>query len=418
MKLLQRTTLYYLLYSFFIFGVGTILFYIFIKIILWNGIDEAIHQEKNQLVANLNYEKIGEGLQPSKDVLIVPAEEGEVKEDRYNTVLLYDSLAQDYVDYRQLTSYHKNGDDWYKVVIRQSLVEAESLLNSILPVEIGLFLVLLGGVMLMNRFILAKIWQPFYVLLDKLKQYNLETTKVIPYESTDILEFQELNKSVEKMTERIYKDFLAQKEFNENSSHEMQTPLAIIKSKLELIIQSKNLTEQEMIHIQSIFNAVKRLTLLNKGLLLLSKIENRQFTEKEEVRVGELLRSIFNLLEEQIIDKNLSVELSVKTQVPLLTNRVLIEGLFSNLVSNSIKHNIANGKIVAELTDRQFRITNTGGQLHTPASELFERFRKDSSSENSVGLGLSIVKKICDFLDYKIVYHHQGEMHTLIVDFK
>ncbi|GAL87001.1 twp-component sensor histidine kinase [Sporocytophaga myxococcoides] len=417
MKLLQRTTLYYLLYSLFIFGIGTILFYVFIKIILWDGIDEAIYQEKVQLVANLNYEKIGEGLQPSTEVSIMPALEAEVEKDKYNTVPIYDSLTKEYTDFRQLTSYHKNGEDWYKVTIRQPLAEAESLLNSILPVEIGLFLILLGGVLLMNRFILAKIWQPFYVLLDKLKKYNLETTKIIPYESTDIIEFQELNINVEKMTERIYKDFLTQKEFNENSSHEMQTPLAIIKNKLELIIQSKNLTEQEMLHIQSIFNAVKRLTLLNKGLLLLSKIENRQFTQKENVNLGELLQSIFNLLEEQIIDKNITTEIEIKSTGPIKTNRILIEGLLNNLVSNSIKHNIQNGKITAELTENHFIITNTGIPLSFPADEMFERFRKDSSVENSVGLGLSIVKKICDFLDYKIVYIHKDGLHTLVVNF-
>lgn len=417
MKLLQRTTLYYLLYSLFIFGIGTILFYIFIKIILWDGIDEAIHQEKVQLVANLNYEKIGEGLQPSMDVSITPTLEEEVENDKYKTIPIYDSLTKEYIDFRQLTSYHKKGEDWYKVTIRQPLAEAESLLNSILPVEIGLFLILLGGVLLMNRFILAKIWQPFYVLLDKLKKYNLETTKVILYEPTDIIEFRDLNVNVEKMTERIYKDFLTQKEFNENSSHEMQTPLAIIKNKLELLIQSKNLTEQEMLHIQSIFSAVKRLTLLNKGLLLLSKIENRQFTQKENVNLEELLQSIFNLLEEQIIDKNISTEIEIKGNGTLFTNRVLIEGLLNNLVSNSIKHNVQNGKISAELTDKHFMITNTGTSLNFPADEMFERFRKDSSVENSVGLGLSIVKKICDFLDYKIIYIHKEGLHTLVVNF-
>lgn len=139
MKLLQRTTLYYLLYSLFIFGIGTILFYIFIKIILWDGIDEAIHQEKVQLVANLNYEKIGEGLQPSMDVSITPTLEEEVENDKYKTIPIYDSLTKEYIDFRQLTSYHKKGEDWYKVTIRQPLAEAESLLNSILPVEIGLF---------------------------------------------------------------------------------------------------------------------------------------------------------------------------------------------------------------------------------------------------------------------------------------
>lgn len=137
----------------------------------------------------------------------------------------------------------------------------------------------------------------------QVEKYNLETTKVILYEPTDIIEFRDLNVNVEKMTERIYKDFLTQKEFNENSSHEMQTPLAIIKNKLELLIQSKNLTEQEMLHIQSIFSAVKRLTLLNKGLLLLSKIENRQFTQKENVNLEELLQSIFNLLRNKSLIK-------------------------------------------------------------------------------------------------------------------
>jgi signal transduction histidine kinase len=416
MKLIHKTTRYYLVYALFIFGLGTILFYYVIKIILVDGIDEAIHQEKLQLIENLNYENFIDELKPSENIDIKHSEELVERPDQYSTVLVYDSTQNEFIDYRQLTAIYKFNGKFYEIRIRQSMEEAETLLNGILPAEIGLFILFLLGVILMNNYVNRNVWKPFYDLLEKIKAYDFEKTKVISYSSSDITEFQELSRSVEKMTNKIYRDFLSQKEFND-SSHELQTPLAIIRNKLELLIQSKNLGEEEMEIIESVFEAVKRLTMLNKGLILIAQIDNRQYSETNKVRLDRVVQNTVKNFLYQIEEKGIQLNTQIEEDCKINTNPILVEILVNNLISNAIKHNLPNGRLRIELDQSHFLVENSGKPLSEEAENMFERFKKDSDSDQSVGLGLSIVKKICTLLGHRIVYKNEGDLHSMEVLF-
>ncbi len=383
-----------------------------------DGIDEAMHQEKLQLIDNLNYEKIIDELKPTENIVIKHSTTKILLKDTYSTVLVFDSAQNEFIDFRQLTAIYKFNDNFYEIQIRQSMAEAEALLNGILPAEIGLFILFLLGVLLMNNYVNRNVWEPFYELLEKIKVYDFEKTKVIPYFDSDIKEFQELSRSIEKMTAKIYKDFLNQKEFNENSSHELQTPLAIIRNKLELLIQSKNLKEEDMEIIESVFDAVKRLTLLNKGLILIAQIDNRQYSETEDIRLDRIVNNTIKNFMYQIEERNIQLKTSVKEDCKFKTNQILAEILVTNLISNSIKHNLSNGSLCIELDQYHFVVENSGRPLSVEAENMFERFKKDSDLEQSVGLGLAIVKKICTLLGYKIVYKNNKEIHSIEVIFK
>lgn len=418
MKLTAKSSIYYLVYTLFIFTVGTILFYFLIRNILFNAIDEALHQEKNQVVENLRYEKEFKELQNSDYIEIIEVSSDSKPYDKYYNTSIYNKEKKKHVDYRELKSVYKHGDNFYEITIRQSLTEAEALINSILPIEVVLFLGLIIGVLLINRFISDKIWQPFYDLVERLKNYDLTNIKIIPYKKSNVDEFDELSEIVEKMTTRIYKDFNSQKEFNENSSHELQTPLAIIRNKLELLIQSKNLKDEDMVLIGSVFHTINRLTQLNKGLILLSKIENDQYSELSRINVGQLLETLLVSFDELINEKNIKVSLNILKVTILPANQILIETLLFNLISNAIKHNYEDGgTITITLSKNMLEIANTGNDLPIEAERMFERFLKSSTSEMSVGLGLSIVKKICDLYKFKINYTNANGIHTTQIEF-
>lgn len=416
MKLIYKTSRYYLGYTLFILGAGTVLFYFLIKIVLIHSVDEALHQEEVQIIKNLKYEKTFEKLEPSENVYIRKVRIDHPVPEKYSTIEVYDSLGNT-EHYRELKAIYKHGNQFYEISIRQSLVESETLLASLLPAVGILFIIILAGVLLINRYISNKVWKPFYDIVDKLKGYDLAKTKVIPYQHSEISEFNELAQSVEKMTNKIYKDFLSQKEFNENSSHEMQTPLAIIRNKLELLIQCNNLKEEELRLIESLFEAVKRLSLLNKGLLLISKIENQQFGEIEKVEMEMLVRNSLNNFDSQMEDKKISLTLNIIDPCVLNFNIILADILLNNLISNSIKHNIPEGKIYVELTKRSLKIENTGLPLSITPELLFERFRKSSDSETSIGLGLAIVKKIADMFKFKVGYSIEKNTHIVLITF-
>lgn len=418
MKLTAKSSIYYLIYTLFIFTIGTILFYFLIRNILFNAIDEALHQEKNQVIENLKYEKEFKEIHNSDFIDIIEVETGSKIYDKFYNKTIFNIEKKINIDYRELKSVYKHGDNFYEITIRQPLTEAEGLINSILPIEVALFLGLIIGVLLINRFISDKLWKPFYDLIDRLKYYDLIHIKIIPYKKSHVDEFDELSEIVEKMTTRIYTNYISQREFNENSSHELQTPLAIIRNKLELLIQSKNLKNEDMVLIESVFYTITRLTQLNKGLILLSKIENNQYGELSNIDIYQLLEKILVSFEEFIAEKSIFVDIQQVSKLVISANQTLIETLLFNLISNAIKHNVEQGgNIIITLSNTVLQIENTGNELPVEAERMFERFFKNSNSEMSVGLGLSIVKKICDYYKYKLTYSNIGQKHILSIHF-
>ena len=419
MKLSAKSSIYYLIYTLFIFTIGTILFYFLIRNILFNAIDEALHQEKNQVIENLKYENEFKEIHNSDFLDIIEVQAGSKIYDNFYNTTIFNLEKNINIDYRELKSVYKHGDNFYEITIRQSLTEAESLINSILPIEVTLFLGLIIGVLIINRFISDKIWEPFYELVERLKHYDLVNVKIISYKKSNVDEFDELGEIVEKMTTRIYNDFNSQKEFNENSSHELQTPLAIIRNKLELLIQSKNLQDEDMVLIGSVFHSINRLTQLNKGLILLSKIENNQYYELSRINIGQLMETLMVSFEELIAERNIYVEINITKTIIIPANQILVETLLFNIISNAIKHNLdADGKItINTISKNVLEVSNTGRSLPVEADRMFERFLKSSNSEMSVGLGLSIVKKICDLYKFKIKYTCESTIHTIRIEF-
>ena len=226
-----------------------------------------------------------------------------------------------------------------------------------------------------------------------------------------------MNEALNKMTNKIYTDFIHQKEFTEKAAHEMQTPLAVMKAKLDLLIQSPNLKEEEMNQLQAIDTSVSKLASLNKALLLLAKIENNQFKDYTEINLQKVIEKIILNYEEVIESKNLSVEKKIEPNGKIMMNPILCDVLISNLIQNATRHNISGGSIKIELTTNTLTISNSGNPLNIKPEELFDRFKKNNASKESLGLGLSIVKSITDLYAIKITYSFSENRHTFALHF-
>jgi len=219
------------------------------------------------------------------------------------------------------------------------------------------------------------------------------------------------------MTKRVRNDYESLKNFTENASHEIQTPLAIIKSKLELLSQSENLDETQILVIGAINDAASRLSKLNQSLLLLTKIENRQFIESERLNLSFILSENLENFEELAETKNIKINRNIKENVPVEMNESLSGILISNLIINSIKHNQNNGFIDVKLDNNILKISNTGAKPGTKTEAFFQRFKKDLGSNDSLGLGLSIVKKICDNYGFTVQYDYKESLHIVTIEF-
>jgi signal transduction histidine kinase len=155
---------------------------------------------------------------------------------------------------------------------------------------------------------------------------------------------------------------------------------------------------------------------LNKSLLLISKLENEQYLEKEKVEMAAVLKealSNFELITGPEIEHDIQIE-----PCCLHNNRELLEILVNNLLRNAYEHNADKGRIIVRLSETMLTVGNTGGTQKLNAEFLFERFKKGKINSRGSGLGLSIVKKICDLSGYKIEYIYINEIHQFSLFFK
>ncbi len=308
-----------------------------------------------------------------------------------------------------------NGEK-YLLTVETNVEETEETAIAIAILTFLFFLILVFGFLILNRRLSVKLWQPFRNTLAKLKTFNLNSQSKISFEKSKILEFEELNVALNKLIEHTVSVYKSQKEFTENASHELQTPLAIIKNKLDILLQKEALTDRQYQIIEDINKALTRVSRINKNLLLLAKIENHQFDESERINLSELTEECLEQLQEHFSNKELSVQTSIDKDCVVTGNRVLIEVLINNLLLNSIRHNSQKGIVEAKLNQSGFIICNSG--INTlEKGNLFKRFKKSSEESSGSGLGLSIVEEICKRHQWTIDYDfHQGK-HTFKINF-
>jgi signal transduction histidine kinase len=116
--------------------------------------------------------------------------------------------------------------------------------------------------------------------------------------------------------------------------------------------------------------------------------------------------------------KNITVKMHFEENCIVMMNPSLADTLFSNLISNAIRHNLQNGFIRIELNQSSITISNSGADLQGDPENYFERFRKGGAHSDSVGLGLSIARKIAQLYQIGLSYQHQQGMHLITLDIK
>ena len=416
MKLLTKTGIYYLALTLFLFVGGGIVFYFSLQTIINDSITERLYEIKEQVNT---FTKKNDSLPVQSPIGFYPVEYKEVQNSFSEK--LQDTILPDEDNepkpFRTLTFPVKAGKKNYSAKVVRELIESDELIESIgysLAILTGILLVLL---LITNWSLSKNLWKPFYKTLDELKKFDLNKREKINFPEVKTSEFKILNDEIKKMTDKIQNDYQNLKEFTENASHEIQTPLAIIRSKLELMIQSENLPDEQIKSIQEIYESVNRLSKLNQSLLLLAKIENRQFNEEQKVDLKNLIEKKINQLEELIDLKKIKIEKIFSDSVEIKINPQLADILLSNIIGNAIKHNLNEGKIRIEIKNNSLTISNTGNSLEISSKKLFERFQKASPSSDSVGLGLSIVKQICDTYNFRVNYSTKENIHIVSISF-
>ena len=206
-------------------------------------------------------------------------------------------------------------------------------------------------------------------------------------------------------------------EYIENLSHELLTPLTIIRNEAEILIQSENLSKRDVESVDRILETVNRLSKINKGLILLSKIGKGIFIDREQVNISELVDRLLMQFGNQLELKQLKVSIKREPNCSIETSRILFEILISNALKNATYHNIQEGLLNVAISGDHIMIQNTGKDAQKDVSLLFERFVSGKESEESIGLGLPIMKQICEELNYSLEYQVTEKIHAITIRF-
>lgn len=420
MKLLTKTNIYTSIATALLFALGVFVVYQVIKLKLDRDVDEQLLSTKGRIIKGLK-----EGI-PPKEFLSNIGQQIYVKEIYRQTIFdnRFVEYVEEKVDYktgkrdnddiitqRELLFQVKARDKLYEVTICISLLEGQKMGEYIIGVVLIFLIVSIFFLFLLNRYISAFIWSPFYDTLSNIKTWNIKKNANLEFKSTDIDEFHLLNDTVKDLTQQIQLDYYNLKEFTENVSHEAQTPLSIISTKLELLLQQSNYSEKQHEHLLQAYRATQRMYKLNEALILLTRIENKQFVDKCLIDLTLAIEEKLDVLSDFIEAKNIIIHKEYNKIIQKEVNPVLLTILLNNLFINAIKYNYEDkGTIRIMVDENSLTIENSSPLEKIDKQFMFERFKKNSTS-GSLGVGLSLIKKVIDFFNWQITYSYKDNLH-------
>lgn len=418
MKLLAKTSRIFLLVSLIIYLATSVTIYWIIKYMIYDEVESRLQVEKRDFETYIRTHNSWSSscyfVENKIDVVPLPIAHPLSDRAEFKDTLIRNQYTQTTDPFRQITFHTAIGGVNHRVAIRKSLIQSYKLIEVISVALVTFLGLLMLCLIIFQRKLSGKLWQPFYDSLSQIKQFDWTKEKKIALSPNDITEFNELNEVLKKMTDKMQHDYRSLKEFTENASHEIQTPLALINARVEQFIQSDDLTENQTYWIREIYQSSLRMSRLHQGLLLLAKIENHQFSEVEEVDISELIQDKLTDFEDIIRHRQLTVVLNLDKHFYKKISPALADILLTNLLNNAIKHNFTGGLIELESGADYFQISNTGHELKTDPDRLFERFKKESTpGTESLGLGLAIVKQICENHTLSFNYTYTHGVHRL-----
>jgi signal transduction histidine kinase len=420
MKLLSYTTGYFSLVLFISITIWAGVFYYSMLDEIYDSIDDGLDNQKGLIIQKaaidtsiLTRSGFGEGDYSISEI----SSNGVFRmKDEYKDTSMYMQNEDDFEPVRLLKTVFVQDGKYYQLNVVTSMVEEDDLSAQLLYSIIWLYFGLVLTILILNNFLLKRIWKPFHKLIRQLKKFKLETPAEIITTKTRVEEFLIMNETVKGLIRGNIDAYTSQKQFIENASHELQTPLAIAINKLERLAEINEIPQGSSDLLESALENLERLNRLNKSLILLTRIENKQFIEEEELSVNAITHEILANLEELYQFRKIKIDVTEKSSLSIKMNPDLLAVLITNLIKNAISHNYEQGIIRIVINDRSFMIQNSGNEPSLDKEKIFTRFYKPVPG-STTGLGLSIVYSICNVYKLPIVYRYH-EYHEFEVVFQ
>ena len=425
MKLLNKSISYLSLSILAIVTLWAIIFYVNMLQEIKSSIDEGLENYKRLIIKNAEHDPsiLTKNYFDESFFTIHPIEKQEAlafKDQYLDTIIAMqdaDDQALEPEPVRMLVSAFESNGKFYRLKVANSMVEEDDLIGELLWDVVWLYLVLIIGILVINNIVLKKLWHPFYSLLAQLKSFRLGTSHELVRTNTTVKEFMDLESSMNHLLQQNINAFERQKEFVGNASHELQTPLAIITNKLELLLENAWVNAKEAESMSEIYQIVQRLIRLNNSLLLLTKIENKQFFDNRLVSINETVDQCVRDLEDMATFRKIKITVNAISPLKTYVDIYLANILVGNLVKNAVHHTSEKGIIIIHITEAKLQVQNTAADGPLEGELIFSRFYGSRKETDRSGLGLSIVRAIADLYGHRVQYGFDHGMHSFEIFF-
>lgn len=417
MKLINKFLLIYLCVSTIVLGIGGVISYYVIKNEIGKELKWEFLDRIDRVVYLLEKGKKFRKINRQENIAILTLDKYVENKVEVTDTLIWDNRLEREERNVKVSAYRTIQDTTYHISTYGNMIESNDIREAVIKILLWMLGLQVIGAVGIGYSISGSLFKPFRNTLKRIQNFQLNNKEYLKTEDTNIKEFQDLNLFVENMTKKAVSDYKNLKEFAENASHEIQTPLAIANGTLELLTET-NLNKEQFEHVEQLEYTLKKLSKLSRSLALLTKIENHEFKNHDQVNFSELIREGIASFQEFTNLANLKVSTSLDDDVFVTIHPVLADILWTNLFQNSVRHNIENGEIKVILTKDKLVVSNTGKKLDTDTNLLFERFKKADQNSNSIGLGLAIIKRIVDQNDLEISYINDDPWHHIEINLK
>jgi signal transduction histidine kinase len=411
-KLLSKATFVYLIFTFIAF-FGSAIFLIHRANQL---IESEIERKFEKIERRIKY-KIENGMDADKIKIVTPIADSTNVEltSVYKDTLIYNSELQEMQSYRKKVIIFRANGKYYKLSLLSRTDDFDKLRQYILQAIIPSFIFLAILIVLFNYFLSDYFLKPLHKILAQMKTYKVGETAVIKKVDTTTAEFVKMQELFHNMLERIEQDYQNLKEYTENMAHEIQTPLTIIRNKTENLIADERVMEHHADSVKIIYDETNHLSKLGNTLNLLTKIENREFNNAIHIQTKPVIEKHIEAIKELAGLKSLEIKTELSDEHQLFIDPFLLDIVLKNLLRNAVRYGTDDGEITIKTTPNSLSICNYGEPLTVPPEKLFERFHRINGTQKSLGLGLSLVKKICELNDLSIDYIYEGHQHIITI---
>jgi len=414
-NLLSKTTLVYLVFTLIAFYVTAKLLEAEFTRNIDRELEARFRREEGKTKWSLENGHDRNRRNPNTTVIALDVRPEMVNYPIYTDTMMLHRNSEELMLHRIKKTVVNINDEYYEITMISDMEDLITMREEIVAVMVPSFIILALVLLVFSLVLSGYYFRPFNKILENMKTYKVGYPELLSPTKTSTTEFRKMQNLFQRMVEKIEDDYKNIKEYTENMAHEIQTPLTIIRNKAENMMSDESVMEKHASEVKVIYDESNHISTLGTALNLLTKIENEEFASAQQIETKVQIKNHVESIQELADLKSLTIETNLSDEHEMNIDPRLFDILITNLTRNALHYGTADGPIRIFSTPDSLSFSNYGDKLEVPSKQIFERFYKSNSSKTSLGLGLALVKKICDINNLKINYEYKGNQHVFVI---